>query len=72
MRGSRRIADISKRHAPGRGTVVANSMFQITGAGSGMDWGGMIDKIMENARAVEKPWETEKETLCGFLPHPIR
>ena len=28
-----------------------------------MDWGGMIDKIMENARAVEKPWETEKETL---------
>lgn len=38
-------------------------MFQITGAGSGMDWGGMIDKIMENARAVEKPWEAEKETL---------
>lgn len=38
-------------------------MFQITGAGSGMDWGGMIDKIMASARAIEKPWEAEKEKL---------
>lgn len=42
---------------------MVNSMFQVTGAGSGIDWGGMIDKIMENARKIEKPWKEEKEKL---------
>jgi len=38
-------------------------LFQVTGLTSGIDWGQMIDKMMEVARKPEELWQAEKDTL---------
>lgn len=38
-------------------------LFQVTGLTSGIDWGQMIDKMMEAARKPEELWQAEKDTL---------
>lgn len=38
-------------------------MFQFTGVTSGIEWGDMIDTIMEAARAPIETWEAEQDTL---------
>ncbi|KUK40197.1 MAG: Putative flagellar hook-associated protein 2 [Synergistales bacterium 54_24] len=38
-------------------------LFQVTGLASGIDWGQMIDKMMEAARKPEEFWQAEKDTL---------
>ncbi|MFP4482722.1 MAG: flagellar filament capping protein FliD [Thermovirgaceae bacterium] len=39
------------------------SDFQITGLSSGIDWGNIIDTMMEKKRAVETQWYEEQEKL---------
>jgi flagellar hook-associated protein 2 len=39
------------------------SDFQITGLSSGIDWGNIIDTMMENKKAVQKQWESEQKTI---------
>ena len=39
------------------------SNFQITGISSGIDWGSIIDAMMENKRAVETQWLEEQDKL---------
>jgi flagellar hook-associated protein 2 len=39
------------------------SDFQITGISSGIDWGSIIDTMMESKRAVETQWYEEQEKL---------
>jgi flagellar hook-associated protein 2 len=38
-------------------------MFQFTGVTSGIEWGDMIDTIMEAARKPVETWEAEQDTL---------
>ncbi|HPP38373.1 MAG TPA: flagellar cap protein FliD N-terminal domain-containing protein, partial [Thermosynergistes sp.] len=38
-------------------------LFQVTGLASGIDWGQMIDKMMEAARKPEELWQAEKDKL---------
>jgi flagellar hook-associated protein 2 len=38
-------------------------LFQVTGLTSGIDWGQMIDKMMEAARKPEELWQAEKDKL---------
>jgi flagellar hook-associated protein 2 len=38
-------------------------LFQVTGLTSGIDWGQMIDKMMEVARKPEELWQAEKDKL---------
>ncbi len=42
---------------------MGDPLFQFTGVGSQIDWGTMLDKIMENARKPEKIWEEQKDKL---------
>ncbi len=39
------------------------SDFQITGISSGIDWGSIIDTMMESKRAVERQWYEQQEQL---------
>jgi len=39
------------------------SDFQITGISSGIDWGSIIDTMMESRRAVERQWYEQQEQL---------
>lgn len=43
--------------------VSCMSDFQITGISSGIDWGSIIDTMMESKRAVETQWYEEQEKL---------
>lgn len=38
-------------------------LFQVTGLASGIDWGQMIDKMMEAARKPAELWQAQKDTL---------
>lgn len=49
--------------AQDREGVSPMSDFQITGISSGIDWGSIIDTMMENKRAVEEQWYEEQEQL---------
>lgn len=42
---------------------MAESLFQITGLASNIDWGKLIDAIIENERKKTKAWESEIERL---------
>jgi len=42
---------------------MSNPLFQVTGLISGIDWGTMIDKIMERERKIADVWTSEKEKL---------
>jgi flagellar hook-associated protein 2 len=42
---------------------MGDPLFQFTGVTSQIDWGTMLDKIMENARKPEKIWQEEKDKL---------
>ena len=42
---------------------MADPMFQFTGVTSQIDWGSMLDKIMEKARKPEELWTAEKDKL---------
>ncbi len=42
---------------------MADSMFQLTGLVSGMDWGAMVDKIIEKAKAPIQLMEIKKDKL---------
>lgn len=37
--------------------------FQISGLSSGIDWGGIIDKLIENRRQPETAWKKEQQKL---------
>jgi len=43
--------------------TMSNPLFQVTGLVSGIDWGTMIDKIMERERKIADVWTSEKEKL---------
>ena len=38
-------------------------LFTMPGVASGMDWGSMLDKVMEKARKPEEVWLEQKDTL---------
>jgi flagellar hook-associated protein 2 len=38
--------------------------FQISGLSSGIDWGGIIDKLIENRRQPETAWKKEQQKLA--------
>ena len=40
-----------------------DATFTISGISSGIDWDGMYDTVLENAREVEEPWNNEIDTL---------
>jgi len=40
--------------------ATTNPLFQVTGLASGIDWGTMIDKVMEQERKVADIWTAEK------------
>ena len=43
--------------------ATTDPLFQVTGLVSGIDWGTMIDKVMEQERKVTDIWTAEKEKL---------
>jgi len=43
--------------------ATSNPLFQVTGLVSGIDWGTMIDKVMEQERKITDIWTAEKEKL---------
>lgn len=38
--------------------------FQISGLSSGIDWGGIVDKLIENRRQPETAWKKEQQKLA--------
>ncbi|HPP13835.1 MAG TPA: flagellar cap protein FliD N-terminal domain-containing protein, partial [Acetomicrobium flavidum] len=43
--------------------ATTDPLFQVTGLASGIDWGTMIDKVMEQERKITDIWTAEKEKL---------